>query len=194
MSDPRTFACIGIGGCRGRLALLVLIATAGLTACGNPHEELQAWMDQQRREAKPRVSPLLPPRRFDPQPYLGAQVVDPFSTQKLQVALKKETQQPNSLLAAEMKRRREPLEAYPLDALMMVGSVQRSGAPSALLRADSLLYQVKVGDYIGQNYGRVTRITETEIVLREIVQDTVGEWVERTSTLTLQERPQEKGR
>jgi len=93
-----------------------------------------------------------------------------------------------------MKRRREPLEAYPLDALMMVGSVQRGGAPSALLRADSLLYQVKVGDYIGQNYGRVTRITETEIVLREIVQDTVGEWVERTSTLTLQERPQEKGR
>jgi type IV pilus assembly protein PilP len=63
MSDPRTFARIGLGGRRGRLALLVLIGTAGLAACGNPHEELQAWMDQQRREAKPRVSPLLPPRR-----------------------------------------------------------------------------------------------------------------------------------
>jgi type IV pilus assembly protein PilP len=171
-----------------------LLLLAALAGCGNPHEELQSWMDQQRREAKPRVSPLIPPRKFDPQAYLGAQAVEPFSIQKLQVALKRESQQPNSLLASELNRRREPLEAYPLDALMMVGSVVRSGRPSALLRADSLLYQIKVGDYIGQNYGRVTRITETEIVLREIVQDTVGEWVERTSTLTLQERPQEKVR
>lgn len=177
-----------------RRALIALMGVVALTACSSPHEELQEWMDQQRREAKPRVSPLVPPRRFDPQPYTGAQAVEPFSTQKLQVALKRETQEPNSLLAAEMRRRREPLEAYPLDALTMVGSVSRRGAPSALIRADNLLYQIKVGDYIGQNYGRVTRITETEIVLREIVQDTVGEWVERTSTLTLQERPQEKGR
>lgn len=179
---------------RGKALLALLAVAALLGGCGNPHEELQAWMDQQRREAKPRVSPLIPPRRFDPQPYQGAQAVDPFNLQKLQVALKKEFQQPSSLLASELKRRREPLEAYPLDGLTMVGSVVRGGAPSALLKADNLLYQVKVGDYIGQNYGRITRITETEIVLREIVQDTVGEWVERTSTLTLQERPQEKSR
>ena len=165
-----------------------------LSACGDPHAELQEWMDQQRREARPRVSPLVPPRRFDPQPYIGQQATEPFSAQKLQVALARETRQPNSLLAAEMKRRREPLEAYPLDALMMVGSVAKGGSQTGLLRADNLLYQVKVGEYVGQNYGRITRITETEIVLREIVQDTVGEWIERTSTLTLQERPQEKGR
>jgi type IV pilus assembly protein PilP len=178
-----------------RAALLGLLAVAAaLSGCGNPHEELQAWMDQQRREAKPRVSPLIPPRRFDPQPYQGAQAVDPFNLQKLQVALIKDNKKSNSLLAGESTRRREPLEAFPLDGLTMVGSVVRSGAPSALLKVDNLLYQVKVGDHIGQNYGRITRITETEIVLREIVQDTVGEWVERTSTLTLQERPQEKGR
>lgn len=175
-------------------SLCVLSLLAVLQGCGNPHEELQAWMDQQRREAKPRVTPLVPPRKFDPQPYLGVQAQDPFSTQKLQVALKRESQQSSSLLAAEMKRRREPLEAYPLDALTMVGSVTRKGAPTALIKADNLLYQIKVGEYIGQNYGRVTRITETEVTLREIVQDTIGEWIERTSTLTLQERPQEKGR
>lgn len=138
--------------------------------------------------------PLLPPRKFDPQPYMAARLVEPFSGQKLQVAIKQETRQPNSLLAAELNRRREPLEAYPLDALSMVGSVVRGGRPYALLQADSLLYQIKVGDYIGQNYGRVTRITETEITLREIVQDAIGEWVERMSSLTLQERSQEKGR
>lgn len=183
---------------RGRrpVATLALLGLCGLmlSACGDPHAELQEWMDQQRREARPRVSPLVPPRRFDPQPYVGQQVTEPFSVQKLQVALARETRQPNSLLAAEMKRRREPLEAYPLDALMMVGSVAKAGSQTGLLRADNLLYQVKVGEYVGQNYGRIIRITETEIVLREIVQDTVGEWIERTSTLTLQERPQEKGR
>jgi type IV pilus assembly protein PilP len=51
-----------------------------------------------------------------------------------------------------------------------------------------LLYQVRVGNYLGQNYGRITRITETELGLREIVQDAAGEWIERPATLELQER------
>jgi type IV pilus assembly protein PilP len=53
---------------------------------------------------------------------------------------------------------------------------------------DNLLYQVKPGDYLGQNYGRITRITETQIVLREIVQDAAGEWIERPASLQLQEK------
>jgi type IV pilus assembly protein PilP len=53
---------------------------------------------------------------------------------------------------------------------------------------DNLLYQVKPGNYLGQNYGKITKVSETEVVLREIVQDATGEWVERTSTLQLQER------
>lgn len=177
---------------RAALALLALTGLAGLSGCSDPHEELRAWMEEQRRVAKPQVSPLVAPRKFDPQPYAAFSQTEPFSSQKMQGALKQESRQPNSLLAAEMNRRREPLEAYPLDALMMVGSVVRGGRPYALLKADNLLYQVKVGDYLGQNYGRVTRITETEIALRELVPDTLGEIVERASTLTLQERAQEK--
>ncbi|MFM2345844.1 MAG: hypothetical protein RL654_597 [Pseudomonadota bacterium] len=177
---------------RPALALLAATALAGLAGCSDPHEELRAWMEEQRRVARPQVSPLVAPRKFDPQPYVAFSQTEPFSSQKMQGALKQESRQPNSLLAAEMNRRREPLEAYPLDALAMVGSVVRGGRPYALLKADNLLYQVKVGDYLGQNYGRVTRITETEIALRELVPDTLGEIVERASTLTLQERAQEK--
>lgn len=166
---------------------LVALALA-LGACSAEHEELRMWMDQQRREVKPNVTPLVAPKKFDPQPYNVAQAVDPFSTQKLTVALKQEARQPNSLLAAELNRRKEPLEAYPLDGMNMVGSVNKQGQPYALLRVDTLLHQVKVGDYLGQNYGRITRIAETEIVLREIVQDAAGEWIERPATLQLQER------
>jgi type IV pilus assembly protein PilP len=166
----------------------VIGAALLLSACSAEHDELQQWMDQQRREVKPNVTPLSPPRKFDPAPYQMAQAVEPFSAQKLTVALKQEARQPNSILAAELNRRKEPLEAYPLDSMSMVGSVTKQGKPFALLRVDNLLYQVKVGDYLGQNYGRITRIAETEIGLREIVQDAAGEWIERPAALQLQER------
>jgi len=166
----------------------VLAAVGALAACSGEQEELQQWMEQQRREVKPNVPPLQPPKKFDPEPYAQMQAVEPFSNQKLTVALKQEARQPNSLLSSELNRRKEPLEAYPLDSMSMVGSVSKQGQPFALLRVDNLLYQVKVGDYLGQNYGRITKIAETEIALREIVQDAAGEWIERPATLQLQER------
>jgi type IV pilus assembly protein PilP len=170
-----------------KLAALALAAVM-LAGCGANHEELQQWMDQQRREVKPSVKPLQPPKKFDPQPYASLQAVEPFSNQKLTVAIKQESRQPNSLLSGELNRRKEPLESYPLDGVRMVGSLDKAGRPYALLKVDNLLYQVKVGDYLGQNYGRITKIAETEIALREIVQDAAGEWIERVSTLQLQEK------
>ncbi|MFT3666584.1 pilus assembly protein PilP [Piscinibacter sp.] len=172
---------------KARLALALLAGSALLAGCGAEQEELTQWMEQQRREVKPNVTPLTPPKKFTPQPYTALGGVEPFSAQKLTVALKQEARQPNSLLAAEINRRKEPLEAYPLDSMRMVGSVARAGRPYALLRVDNLLYQVKTGDYIGQNYGKITRISETEVALREIVQDAAGEWIERASALQLQE-------
>lgn len=167
---------------------LVLAAVAALAGCGAELDELQQWMEQQRREVKPNVPPLQPPKKFDPQPYAAADGIEPFSTQKLAVALKRDERAPNSLLAGELNRRKEPLEAYPLDNMSMVGSVNKQGRPFALLRVDGLLYQVKVGDYLGQNYGRVLRISDSDLVLREVVQDAAGEWIERNSTLQLLER------
>ena len=70
----------------------------------------------------------------------------------------------------------------------MVGSLLRAGKPIALVRLDNLIYQITVGNYLGQNYGRVIKIGETEITLREIVQDTTGDWIERAASLQLQER------
>ena len=170
----------------GRSSAVLAIVLLG--ACSGEQDELQAWMDQQRREVKPDVQPLTPPKKFNPQPYAAAGGVEPFSPQKLTVALKQEARQPNSLLAAEFNRRKEPLEAYPLDSMRMVGSVVKDGRNYALLRVDNLLYQVKLGDYLGQNYGKIVKISETEVALREIVQDAAGEWIERPSALQLQEK------
>jgi len=165
-----------------------VLVLGALGACTGDLEELQQWTEVKRREVKPNVPKLEAPKKFEPEPYTEAQAVDPFSPQKLTVALRQEARQLNPLLASELNRRKEPLEAYPLDNMAMVGSFSRSGRPYALLRVDNLLYQVKVGDYLGQNYGRITQIGETELTLREVVQDAVGEWTERTSTLQLQEK------
>jgi type IV pilus assembly protein PilP len=173
---------------RAGLTTLLLVAGICLAACAGDEDELTQWMEQQKREVKPNVEPLSAPKKFNPQPYAALGAVEPFSTQKLTVALKQEARQPNSLLAAEINRRKEPLEAYPVDSMTMVGSVMRNGRQYALLRVDNLLYQVKTGDYLGQNYGKITKISETDVSYREIVQDAAGEWIERSSALQLQEK------
>lgn len=169
------------------LVVGLLACTFLLSACSGDNDELQAWMEQQKREVRPNVQPLTPPKKFIPEGYAATEGVEPFSSQKLTVALKQEAKQSNALLAAELNRRKDPLEAYPLDNLTMVGSVQRKGEIYALIKVDSLLYQIKSGDHIGQNYGKVLKITETEVALREIVQDATGEWIERQGSLQLQE-------
>jgi type IV pilus assembly protein PilP len=90
-------------------------------------------------------------------------------------------------LVPDLKRRREALEAFPLDALQMVGNLRLGGSHVALLKVDSQLHQVRVGNYIGQNFGRIVAISETEVAVRESVQDAAGDWVERDTALRLQE-------
>lgn len=163
-----------------------------LSGCGSSgQEELQSWMEQQRQQTRPKVQPIPAPKDFKPESYTQATAFDPFSNQKLTQALKRESAQSTTsaaLLAPEISRRKEPLESFPLDTMAMVGSLQRQGEPVALVRVDNLLYQVKPGNYLGQNYGKIVKVGETEVVLREIVQDAAGEWIERTATLQLQER------
>lgn len=170
------------------LALSVLL---GLAGCGSSdQDDLQLWMAEQRNATRPRVVRLPEPTKFSPQPYTQEGAVEPFSLQKLTQALKRESNQATSnaaLIATELARRKEPLEASPLDTVSMVGSLIKAGQPVALIRVDNLLYQVRVGSYLGQNYGRITKVSETDLSLREIVQDAAGEWIERTATLQLQE-------
>lgn len=172
--------------------LVPVVAALVLAGCGSSGQEgIQQWMAEQRAQTKPKVQPIPEPKKFTPQAYTQETAIDPFSSQKLTQALKRETTQSTSsaaLLAPELARRKEPLESFPLDAVMMVGSLVKKGQPVALVKVDNLLYQVHPGNYLGQNYGRIMKVGETEVVLREIVQDAAGEWTERTATLQLQER------
>ena len=178
MSTPRRLVWLGV-------------TVASLSACvGSEHEELQRWMADQRAQVRPNVPPISAPKKFTPQAYTEGNAFEPFNMQKLTQAMRRDSNQPSTsgLIAAELTRRKEALESFPLDSMAMVGSMSREGKPVALVTVDKLLYQVRVGNHLGLNYGRVTRINETELALREIVQDAAGEWIERVATLQLQER------
>ena len=173
-----------VGACVASSFLLAACSSTG-------QEELQQWMTQQRAQTQPKIQPIPEPKKFTPQVYTQEAATDPFSNQKLTQALKRDSAQTSAnagLVAPELARRKEPLESFPLDTVSMVGSLVKSGQPVALVKVDSLLYQVRPGNYLGQNYGKITKVGETEVTLREIVQDAGGEWIERTAKLQLQER------
>lgn len=172
--------------------LVVLLLALTLAGCGLSNEdELRQWMTEQKNQTRPKIAPISEPKKFTPENYTQVTSIEPFSNQKLTQALRRESSQATAngaLVAPELARRKEALEAYPLDTMSLVGSMTKAGQPVALVKVDNLLYQVRPGDYLGQHYGRITKISETEVNLREIVQDTAGEWIERTATLQLQER------
>jgi type IV pilus assembly protein PilP len=173
--------------------VLIALSLFGiLYGCGSSSEdEIRQGMVEERNQTRPKVAPIPAPKQFRPEAYTNSSEMEPFSNQKLTQALKRDSAQlvaNGALVAPELARRKEPMESFPLDSMALVGSIIKAGEPVALVKIDKLLYQVKLGSYLGHNFGRVMKINETEVTLREIVQDAVGEWIERVATLELQER------
>jgi type IV pilus assembly protein PilP len=174
-----------------KILVASVLAVLTLSACtGDDQEELGAWMQRERNSIKPDVKPIPEPTKFEPYSYGGERHVEPFSNEKLASILKSGQSLPaekSALIEPELNRRKQPLESFPLDVMKMVGSLNKGGQLVGLVKVDSLLYQVASGNYLGQNYGRILKIEENQIVLREIVQDAAGEWIERPAALQLQE-------
>jgi type IV pilus assembly protein PilP len=169
-----------------RKFILPLVLLIILSGCSS-QQDIQQWIDQQRKNVVPRVTPLPKPVPFMPTAYVQSAVPDPFESDRLSKALKAQNPGNDTLLQVELNRRREPLEVFALDSMAMIGSMDKKGQQIALIKTNNLVYQVRLGDYLGQNYGKVTKITEGTVELREIVQDPSGEWIERNTTLQLQQ-------
>jgi type IV pilus assembly protein PilP len=171
----------------------LVFAIAGLAllgACsGSDEQELTEWMAEQRRNTPPKVVDVPAPKKFVPQAFTASETADPYNSQRLTAALRREFKplvDTSALVKPELARQavlKQPLESVGLEAMQYVGQLIKDGRPVALLRVNGLIYQVRPGDYLGQNFGRITRISDAEISLREIVQDTEGEWSERKAAL-----------
>ncbi len=182
-----TFSCPSI-------CLAAACLVTSLSGCGSSGtEELSVWVDEQRKQQRVKLPAIAAPKKFVPQPFTAGEAVDPYNPQRLSAALKRELRpavDTSALIKPEIVRQssqKQPLESPPLDAMNFVGSIVKDGRPVAILKVNGLLHQVRVGDYLGQNFGKILRITDAEVNLREIVQDTEGEWSERTATLQIQQ-------
>jgi type IV pilus assembly protein PilP len=172
-----------------RTVLLIGSGTL-LAACAPSNEaELRQWMAEVRQQVRPIVQQVPEPKEFIPFSYEGRPLVDPFDVQKVVAAVSRQQQvrATASTIRPDLDRRREVLEGYPLDQIRMVGAMRQKNVDVALLNSGGATHLVRVGNYVGQNFGLVTRISETEVQIKEMVQDAAGEWVERPAKLELQE-------
>ncbi|MCP5268027.1 MAG: pilus assembly protein PilP [Zoogloeaceae bacterium] len=161
------------------LSLGLLLAACG----GGEQDELRLWMKEETKDMRGRVAPLPQVKLYEPVAYDGGGLVDPFRTSRITL-----DNRPGGGggLQPDMNRPREPLESYPLESIKYVGSLTKNRQTNGIVMVEGALHQVRAGSYMGQNFGIVTKISETEMTLRELVQDPSGDWVERSSTLLLQ--------
>lgn len=171
--------------------IAILLACLGLAACGGEeHQDLRQWMKESTKDFKGKIPPLPAIKSFPPVAYDANDLVDPYNPSKIEP----ERKPGGGGIKPDLERRKEPLEAYPLESLRMVGTLMKGKMVHALIQADKNLHQVKIGNYMGQNFGIITEITETEVRLKELVPDSLGDYTERTSALQLQEKLQPEGK
>jgi type IV pilus assembly protein PilP len=163
-----------------RLATLLIVL--GLTGCGGGGmDDLQTFVAETGRDMQGKIEPLPQVKVYEPFTYNAFDLPDPFKPRKLSTG-------GGGGMQPDLNRPKEPLEAYSLETLKMVGMLSKQGVIHAVIKTpDNTIYHVKKGNYAGQNFGVITQISDGEVSLREIVQDSAGDWSERTSTLLLQE-------
>jgi type IV pilus assembly protein PilP len=170
-----------------RLALIAICLF--LASCsGGEHEDLREWMDENSRDLRANVAKLPEVKPYEPVPYDPQGLPDPFKSSKIEPDTKNKIGkggefQPD-LEAREM--RNSVLEKYPLETLRMIGYLNINQQPIAAIQVEDKVKQVKVGEYLGLDFGMVTKISDAEVKLRELIQDSAGDWSERESSLYLQ--------
>jgi len=169
--------------------LAPLAAALLLAACeGEQYSDLKAELNEKTKDFRGRVEPLPQVKPYEPVPYTAEGQIDPFRTERIEVAAAGRGSGASFALIEEQKKRPpEPLEAFPLESIQMLGTITQNKETFALVKAGPNLYRVKKGNYLGQNFGVITAIDEAQISLKELVQDSTGDWVERISSLQLVE-------
>jgi type IV pilus assembly protein PilP len=176
-------------------SLAIIIAVLFLAACGgDEHQDLKEELKNLTKDLRGRIDPLPVVKPYEPVPYQAFDLPDPFGSAKIELAIAAAAKSKAGANAPDTNRPKEPLEAYPLESLKMVGTLSQKGVTYALVRADSSVYRVKAGNYLGQNFGVITGITENQINLKELVQDASGDWTERKIALQIVESEAAKGR
>lgn len=172
----------------GLATAAVALTLAGCSS-GDKLADLREYAETVKaRPAKP-IDPLPEIRPYETYAYAASDLRDPFEPPRGAEDVGEAVAVADNGIHPDQNRSREPLEAFPLDTLRMVGILEREQQLWAIVRAsDGAIYRVQEGNYLGQNHGKITRITEQEVDLTEIVPDGLGSWLERPASLALNEQ------
>lgn len=170
-----------------RTAYSVLLVSLLLAACGGEEfQDLRDFVQNAGADMRGKVEPPPDIKPYEPFTYENdTNLPDPFKPRKTDArkAGGLGLNQPN------LDRPKEELEDFPLESLSMVGYLSQRNVGYAVIRSsEGRIYRVKTGNYIGQNFGQIVSVTETQIKIKEMVQDSAGDWSERESTLQLVEK------
>jgi type IV pilus assembly protein PilP len=169
----------------GAKAALAIAGIALLASCGGEEQgELKQELAAMTKDLRGRVEPLPKVKTYEPVPYKGESMVDPFVPSRIVVT---QAATGGGGVQPDLNRPKEPLESFPLEQIQMVGTLSQNQDVYALVKAGANLFRVKQGNYMGQNFGVITGIEEGQISLKEVVQDSGGDWVERSTSLQMQE-------
>ena len=166
----------------GFKTVLLGVAMLGLlTACASDTREVEAWVAEVKARPAPPLDPLPVMRQFETFEYSAEGLRDPF-------AVPVPDRDSGSGLRPDPNRRKEALEAFPLDGMNMVGTIGVGGNLIGLVLApDRVTYRVRPGNYLGQNDGRITAVYEDRIEMVELVPDGAGGWLERQAKIALED-------
>jgi type IV pilus assembly protein PilP len=162
-----------------------LLAALLLAGCGGPPSDLQEFCDRTRAEQKPKIEPLPEFKPYEAYLYKVANLKDPFKPADFGARTMEVAKQTGTGVAIP-QHDPEPLEAFPLDSLKMVGTLEQQSGLWALVRAtDGTIHRVKTGNYLGQNYGKILGVNENSMQIMEIVPDGAGGLMERAASMKL---------
>jgi type IV pilus assembly protein PilP len=154
-----------------------------LSACGRGNDDLRSYIDEVKARPGGRIEPLPP---VHPAPTFAYEAGDRRSPFVPDTPQRRVSDNPNAVAGPDPNRPREFLEQFPLDTMHMVGTLADKRASFGLVRtADGLVHRVTVGNHLGQNYGRVVKVTDSEIQLVEIISDGIGGYLERPAKIAL---------
>lgn len=164
-----------------------------LAGCGaGEHEDLRDWMNEASKDLRGNVPPLPTVKPYEPVAYDAAGMLDPFNPARGKAG----GGEPKGGAGPDLNRPREPLEEFPLETMALVGIMRNKTKLVAQVLVNGKSYEVRVGDHIGQSFGKVVSIDTTKdeekLVLKELVQEADGGWVERDSALHLTGRGGQK--
>jgi type IV pilus assembly protein PilP len=164
--------------------IYIALASILLTGCGG--DEFQDLRDFVKNSGADMRGKIEPPPEVKPYEYFAynneTNLPDPFKPRKPELRSGGGT----GINQPDFNRPKEALEEFPLESLKMVGYLYMNKVGYAVIRAtDNKLYRVKAGNHIGMNFGLIEEVTDTQVKIKETVQDSSGDWTERMSSLQL---------